>query len=258
MRFKTAIISILILSMLTLCGPGSKLMLREVPREKRQGLMVLNFKNNTLKSKAEEFKPWEYGIASMVMTDIESIGLFNIISRERLKDVVKQQEFQMTGMVDPRKAVQIGKILAARYILTGSFMEMRGALRIEAQVISVETGAQLGASSVTGKTDTFFDLEKNLVIKISKFLDAMLSEVEKKALAGNIETKSVNASLNNYQGEIEYNKAQYLKKKGKEDEAELVLDKAKTNFNAALKYDPEYERAKENLSKITMAIPVTL
>ena len=132
MKIKAFISSIIVVCVISVCSSGpQKIVLRDMPREKRQGLMVLNFKNNTVKSKAQEFQPWEFGLSSMIMSDIESIGLFNIISREMLKDIVKEQEFQLSGLVDPRKAVKLGKLAAAKYILAGSFMEMNGGLRIE-------------------------------------------------------------------------------------------------------------------------------
>ena len=72
MNIKAILSSFVVVCIMSVCGSGSKMVLREVPRESRQGLMVLNFKNNTKKSKAREFKPWEYGLASMMMADIES------------------------------------------------------------------------------------------------------------------------------------------------------------------------------------------
>ncbi|MBN2039686.1 MAG: hypothetical protein JW864_06570 [Spirochaetes bacterium] len=240
------------------CASESTQVLRKVPRSERKNLMVLNLANITPVKRAEEFKPWEFGIASMLMTDLESIGLFNIISRERLKDILSEQEFQITGVVDPSKAVKLGKITAAKYILTGSFMEMNGNLRIESQVFSVETGKQLGAAAVTGKTAKFFELEKELVIKTTAYLDTMLTSSEASAIKKNIETRSVEASLNNYAGEIAMLTAEELKEKGNDDNAKDVLNRAKEDFKEALKYDPNYERAKNNLSKIAMSIPVTI
>lgn len=240
------------------CASDTAQVLRKVPRSERKNLMVLNLANTTPKARAEEFKPWEFGIASMLMTDLESIGMFNIISRERLKDILSEQEFQVTGVVDPAKAVKLGKIAAAKYILTGSFIEMKGSLRIESQVFSVESGEQLGAAAVTGKTDMFFELEKELVIKTTSYLDTMLTASEASAIKKNIETRSVDASLSNYAGEIAMLTAEELKQKGNEDKAKDVLNSAKKDFQTALKYDPNYERAKNNLSKIAMSIPVTI
>ncbi len=218
----------------------------------------MNHKNNTVRSRADEFQPWEFGIASMIATDIEMTGLFNIVSQERLKDVIGEQEFQMTGMVDSKDIVNIGRITAAHYILTGSFMEMNGNLRIESQVYSVERGVQLGTCSVMGKTDGFFELEKSLFDKISGYLNIMLTEAELEKVQMNVETKSVEASLSNYKGEIAVAKAEDLKEKGKKEEATKLLTQAKVDFKIAITIDPKYEKAKKNLSKISLAAPTTL
>jgi hypothetical protein len=192
------------------------------------------------------------------MADIESIGLFNIVSRERLKDILKEQTLQQSGLVDPESVVQVGKLAAAHYILTGSFMEMNGTLRVEAQVFSVESGAQLGAASVTGQTDQFFEIEKELMFKISEYLKVMLADESKANIARNIETRSVNASLSNYAGEINLSDAAELLQKGKSAEAKKLKKLARSNFKKALKYDPKYKRAKKNLVKLTQGVPLTL
>ncbi len=220
--------------------------------------MVLNFKNSTLENKAKEFQPWEFGIASMIMTDLESVGLFNIISKERMQDILEQMAFQQYGFVDEREAVEMGKIVAAKYILTGSFMELNGHLRIEAQVFSVERGMQLGAAEVTGKTDTFFHMEKKLVIKVLNYMDVMISKNEVNIIAKNIETRSIDASLNNYAGEVAIIRANEMKKKGESDGAADLIKKAENKFKKALKYDPNYNRAKKNLLKLAKAIPMTI
>jgi TolB-like protein len=232
--------------------------LRDIPREERVALMVMNFKNTTLKGKAAEYESWEFGIPTMIMTDLESIGVFNILSWERLKDVMEQQAFQSYGIVDADEAVEIGKVVAARYILSGSFIIMNGSLRIEAKVFSVENGTLLGASSVTGELDRFFDLEKKLVIDMTPYLGAMLTSDEATLLASNIETTSVDASLDNYAGEMALLQADELKAKGDSEKAEKLIQEAKTRFQDAVKHDPSYKRAKKNLSGLTMAIPMTL
>lgn len=242
-------------------GCGSQLELKvydNIPRSERQGMLVLNFKNTSQKSAAAEYEPWEFGIASMVMTDLETIGLFNVISRERLQDILKEQAFQLTGLVDEKKAVEVGKLMAAEYILSGSFMEFKGLLRIEARVFSVETGSQMAAASVTGKIETFFDLVKTLLFKLLPNFGTVLSDEETIAIAKNIETRSVNASLNNYAGEIALMKSDDMKSKGKAEAADQFKENAKNRFRKALEFDPEYKRARLNLEKLVMAIPMTL
>jgi TolB-like protein len=232
--------------------------LRTLPREERVAMMVLNFKNGSIKASAAEFQPWEHGLASMVMTDLESIGVFNNMGRERLDDILAQQAFQLTGAVDEKTAVNVGKLASAKYLLSGSFMVINNELHIDAKVFSIEKGIQLGAASVNGKFDDFFQLEKRLVVEMTSYLGVLLNSEEKIWFTAQVETKSVDASLQNYAGEIALVKAREYKGTGRTDMADKMIQEARTRFEKALKYDPSYERAKKNLSDLTMAMPMTL
>jgi TolB-like protein len=221
-------------------------------------LVVLDFVNNTAGNKAKEFQPWELGLASMMMTDLESMGLFNIISRDDVTEVSRKRGLQITSVQTDENALEVGRLVAARYVLAGSFLEMSGKLRVEARVFSVEQGVQLGAASVNGKTNEFFELQKQLVIEISPYLEAVLDDAEASIIVANIETTSVSASLNNYAGEIAVLQAQECRERGEPQRADEFLEEAKQKFEKALKHDPDYKRAKENLAKLVMGIPMTL
>ncbi|MGD8833726.1 MAG: CsgG/HfaB family protein, partial [Desulfobacteraceae bacterium] len=201
--------------------------IKTVPREERKGLAVFNFVNTSPAAIAEQYQPWALGIPAMLMTDLESIGLFNIVSRERFSDIVKEQQLQASGLVDPETAVQMGKLIAAHYILTGSFSVMEDRMRIETNVYSVESGVQLGAASVEGTTTKFFLLEKHLVIKVTSYLEAMLSDDDVSRLSSNVGTRSIQASLNNYAGEIWLLEAKNLKNKGRTKQADSARESAK-------------------------------
>jgi TolB-like protein len=262
-RHRTALASC-VLAVFLICGcsaagsPVGKTVLREVPRKDRVALMVLNFRNVSVKEKAAAYEPWEFGIPSMIITDLESIGVFNILSWHTLRDILEQQAFQSLGVVDEKGAVEIGKIAAARYLLTGSFMVMNGTLRIESKLFSVEDGTLLGAASASGGVDRFFELQKRLVLEMTARLGTALTPDEENRLAGNIETKSVDASLDNYAGEMALIRADRLKGTGKSDAARELIREAKARFQGALGHDPGYQRAKTNLSGLAMAIPKTL
>ncbi|HPI93454.1 MAG TPA: CsgG/HfaB family protein, partial [Deltaproteobacteria bacterium] len=229
-----------------------------LPRAERPGLAVLRFTNTTPKERAINFQPWEYGIAALLITDLEETAMFNIVDRERINDILKEIRLQKSGLVDPNSAVAIGKLVAAKYILTGTFMEMKGQLKISGQVYSVEKGIQLGATSVTGKTENFFLLEKDLFTKVTHIMGVVLDDEKQNKILNTFETKSVYASLKNYAGEIALMMAAELKKVGKAEESDRLEKDAKLKFEEALEYDPDYERAKRNLVKLVMAIPMTL
>ncbi len=229
-----------------------------LPRSDRAALAVLNFRNTTEKEQAARFQPWEYGIATMLSTDLESLGVFNIVERERLRDIVREFELQSSDLVDSQTAVKVGRLVAADYLLTGSFSEMKGELRIAVQVFSVEKGVQLGAASIQGETETFFTMEKKLFIEVIDFLEVMMNEEDRTRIATEAETRSVDASLMNYSGEMALSRAREMKRTGRNQDAVRLLQEARKNFSAALAYDPAYARARKNLETLAMAIPITL
>ena len=238
-------------------GRPKKLLLREIPSSKRTNLIVLNFKNNTTGSRATQFQPWEFGLASMMITDLESMGQFNIMSREDVIDVSRRRGLPAPSMLTEKDAWEIGALVAS-YVLSGSFVEMNGELRIDARVFNIDRGTLWGETSVKGRTDNFFELQKKLILDVSRFLEVMLDETEVTMIAGNIETTSVHASLNNYAGEIAVLRAQEFKERGISKRADELMDTAKENFRTALRYDPKYERAKHNLATLSLGIPMTL
>jgi len=229
-----------------------------IPRSERSGLAVLKFVNTTSYERASYFQSWEYGLAAMLNTDLVQTEMFNIVDRVRLNVILDEQKLQTSGLVDPRTAVTIGKLIAAQYILTGTFMVVGEELKIMAQVFSVEKGILLGASSVTGKTENFFLIEKDLFISVTKIMRIILDEEKQANIMRTFETKSVDASLENYSGEIAMMKADEMKKLGKEKESTMFKNDARQKFKKALRYDPEYERAKQNFAKLVKAIPMTL
>jgi TolB-like protein len=236
-----------------------KEVLRHIPRSDRSDMVVLNFKNSTAGDGADKYQPWELGLASMMMTDLEKIGLYNIISSKDVKTLSRG-----IGITDPGKnriendPLNAGKIVSAKYVLSGSFIEMGGQLRIEVRVINVKTEHQIGVASVLGITEDFFNLQKQLVIKVSDFLETFLNQQEVSAIKEEVETTSVNASLNNYAGEIAVLRAEEYRGRGQKKIAASYEEKAKENFRKALSIDPDYERAKRNLAQLVKGLPMTL
>ena len=134
---------------------------------------------------------------------------------------------------------------------------MNGDLRLQSNVISADKGKETRIS-VFGNAKNFAALEKELVIKTLRILGISISKAEEEKVKKNVDTRSAEASLSNYKGEMAMEKAEDLKKKGKKGDADKELKNAKKNFEKAIKIDPQYEKAKKNLSKLPFEIPMTL
>jgi len=72
----------------------------------------------------------------------------------------------MTGAVDERTALRVGKLLGANHLILGSFMKFRNQVRVNARVVRTETGEITGTAKVTGNFEKIFELEERLVGEI--------------------------------------------------------------------------------------------
>jgi len=63
-------------------------------------------------------------IVSNVMADQSAMEFLEIISRDQLEMVMQEQKFGLTGIVDEKTAVELGKILGLHEILTGKITQI--------------------------------------------------------------------------------------------------------------------------------------
>jgi len=79
-----------------------------------------------------------------------------LVDREDLDTVLKEQELSLSGIVNPAQAVQIGQVIGAKIIVTGSVVRAEKTVYLVAKIIGTETTRVLGAS-VKGTVDDPID-----------------------------------------------------------------------------------------------------
>ena len=137
-----------------------------------QTLAVLNFDNNTGRA---DYDPMGRGIAAMMITDLSASPDLKVVEREKMQDVLNEQNMQHSALFDSTTAVRAGRLLGAQYIATGSLAASSPQIRIDMRVIRVETGEIIKTAKVTGPEDKFFDLEQQLADHVLKDLDVAMS-----------------------------------------------------------------------------------
>ena len=84
-------------------------------------IAVLEFKN-----KADN-QWWYHGGAAaaqdVFVTELVKSGKFRVVEREQLAALMQEKGLSLSGDVDPKTAVKIGKLLGVNYLLTGSVTE---------------------------------------------------------------------------------------------------------------------------------------
>jgi hypothetical protein len=62
-----------------------------------------------------------------------------LVERQRLDEILREQELALSDLVEPQAALRIGRILAADYLLTGTVIPMSESVIIFGRILNVET-----------------------------------------------------------------------------------------------------------------------
>jgi len=75
-------------------------------------------------------------------------GKFEVIERQMLNKVMQEHQLTLTGMVDESSAKEIGMILGVDAIASGSISDLGEYVKVNARLISAETGKVFSVASV--------------------------------------------------------------------------------------------------------------
>jgi TolB-like protein/tetratricopeptide (TPR) repeat protein len=212
----------------------------------RPVVSVLYFDNQTNKA---EYDVLRKGFADMMVTDLVAWDGVTVVERDRLEAVLNELKLQQSKGFDKATAVKVGKLIGAQYLVTGSLlMQGDGKLRIDARLIAAEGGKDVTAASVTGDKDKVFDLEQELVTKLTSGIDAKVRDTN-----GRRKVK-----VPDFESLLAYSKAIDLSDQGKLEEAsaamQAVVSKAPAFLMARerkqqlLKKLEEFEKRKKDMT----------
>ncbi len=80
-------------------------------------------------------------------THLVQLGTFKIIERGQMQQILKEQDFQLTGCTSDECAVEIGQLIGAQQMLAGSFGRFGSIYTIDMRIIDVATGGILRTTS---------------------------------------------------------------------------------------------------------------
>ncbi len=203
------------------------------PNADAKRIAILYFDNG---SDNAELSRLRKGLADMLISDLSKIKMLNVIERARLEEILKEQKLNNSKEFDASTATKVGKLLGVQYILTGAFFDLMGSMRMDARIIDVETGKIIKSEGIDGQTNTFFDLEKKLVVKIASGLNVDLNTDSK-------ETKETKTSSLSYETSLLYSDALDKMDKGENGKAIELLKKV-------LQKNPDFAPAKKALDKL--------
>jgi hypothetical protein len=161
-----------------------------------------------------------------------------VVERSRLQAVLDEHKLAKGDFIDPATASRLGKGIAARALVLGSYLISGEQVRVDVRLLSVETGRVQFADTVSGTRKDLFGLQRALTAKVLAGLGVKVDEKEQQAL-GQPQTRDFEAFRL-------YSEALQARSRNRQQEAEDRLRKA-------LGRDPHYRPALQELAAIETA-----
>ncbi len=137
-----------------------------MPLPYNPSIAVLPFANISGDSEQEYFAD---GISEDIITDLSKIsGLFVIARNSSFAYKEKSPDLR-----------RVGRELGVRHVLEGSVRKARNQVRVNAQLIDVQTGGHLWAERYDGDLENIFALQDEITAKIVSALEVSLTEGER-------------------------------------------------------------------------------
>lgn len=211
-------------------------------------VVVLSFDNNSIGKDAADYNGIGKGVQDMLITDLASNSNIVLVDRDRIQQVLQEQNLIKQGDIDPQTAVRIGKLLGAQYMITGGFLnDGRGTMVLTARSINVQTSAISNPQRVQQKSDDVLGLIAQLSSKVSK--DMKLPVIMHTGSTNTPGTEPAAKNVGTTKVKMDLRTAMlYSKALDAKDNGDTA--KATELFNQVLKKFPEYTPAADNLQKL--------
>jgi len=133
----------------------------------RPGIAVLPFDNGgSYGREREDFEAMQVGLAQMLITELAANPKARLVDRRIIRQVIEEQDLGASGRAEAETAAKVGKLVGARYVVTGSFIDFYGDLRIDARIVDVETSEIIKAEQVRDKRSNLFGLVTSMSTKV--------------------------------------------------------------------------------------------
>jgi len=95
---------------------------------------VLDFKYKNVSRDAAET------LSDFFRSELTKTNRFNILDRDNIEKIIKENKFQATGLTDTKNVVELGKLLNVQYIFVGTFSKLDGEFMLMVNMVNIKTG----------------------------------------------------------------------------------------------------------------------
>lgn len=202
----------------------------------RPGVAVMQFDNGgSYGQDAENFDALQVGLQQMMITEFAANPGLRVVERSQISQLLSEQDLGDNGRVDDATAARIGRIVGARYMVFGSFLDFYGDMRIDLRIINTETSEIVRTENVRDEREHLYSMITQLASSVTENLD--LPPLPH-AIRQEREAREVPAEAIQY-----YSRAILYADRGNSDRAAEL-------YSRALEVFPGYTEAEEGLQQL--------
>jgi TolB-like protein len=136
-------------------------------QDTRPGIAVLPFDNGgSYGQDKENFEALQLGLPAMLISELSKNPAARLVDRRDINQLLSEQNLATAGRVDAATAAKIGKLVGARYMILGSFVDFYGDFRVDARIVDVETSEILKVVSSRKDRNKLFDIIQTVAVQI--------------------------------------------------------------------------------------------
>jgi TolB-like protein len=225
---------------LALALPAAVVAQAAAATDTRPGIAVLPFENGGSYGRdKEDYTALQGGIPAVLIDELSRNPAARVVDRQTIDNLLKEQDLATAGRVDAATAAKVGKLVGARYDITGTFIELGGKFKLTARIIDGETGVIVKSVSNDDAMMNPNDLFKIIQSVAQKLMNetklpALPQQVAQAAKAQNVPTEALTL----------YSRALLYQDRGDKTKAVEYFSRAVTAAGGPGKYTPADEGLK--------------
>src|SRR5438874_1185003 len=205
-------------------------------QDTRPGIAVLPLDNGgSYGQDKENFDALQKGIAGMLISELAANPAARVVEREEIEKLLGEQSLGASGKVTPETAAKIGKLVGARYVIAGTFIDFYGDFRLDARLVNVETSEIVKVELDRMQRDHLFDIIRTVAARLMK--DTNLPPLPRQASDQRLHRQIPTEAL------TFYSKALLYQDRGQKEKAAEMYQRALAVF-------PEYAEAQQGLQRV--------
>jgi TolB-like protein len=209
-------------------------------QDTRPTIAILDFDiGATIGQDPEDYQALRRGLAGMTISELAANPGVRVVERGQIQQILQEQDLARSDRIEQATALRVGRLLNARYMVTGTLYDVRGAFRIDARLFDVETSQILRTQRVNGRLDNVFDLVTQLAGQLMQA--ANLPPLERRADAEQPARPATGAPTQ--QAVMAYSRAVLYSDRGDTQRAVEQYRRALTAF-------PQYTQARSECNRL--------